>query len=254
MEHIEGEAVARCSAGLFCAAQRKEAIKHFASRKALNIDGLGDKLVEQLVENDFIKNPSDLYSLTLEQLSNLERMAEKSAHNLLEALEKSKKTTLARFLYSLGINEVGDATAKHLAQHFGDLPPLLLATEEELQHISDIGPIVSKHIAAFFAEKHNRIVIEKLIQAGIHWEKIHSPATELPLAGQTFVITGTLEAMSREEAKEKLERLGAKVAGSVSSKTHYVVAGDAAGSKLTKAIALGVKVLEESEFLSLLKN
>ncbi|HLB58068.1 MAG TPA: NAD-dependent DNA ligase LigA, partial [Gammaproteobacteria bacterium] len=235
IEHIEGEAVARCSGGLFCAAQRKEAIKHFSSRRAMDIEGLGDKLVEQLVDTDQIKNIADLYSLTLDRLAGLERMAEKSAQNLLDALEKSKQTTLSRFLYALGIREVGEATAKQLAYYFGDLPPIFSATEDTLQHIQDIGPIVAKHIVSFFSEKHNREVINKLIQAGIVWEKIKKTAHELPLAGKTFVLTGTLHQMTRESAKEKLESLGAKVAGSVSSKTDYLIVGEEAGSKLVKA-------------------
>ncbi|SRR5579883_135142 len=253
IEHIEGEAVARCTGELFCSAQRKEAIKHFASRRAMDIEGLGDKLVDQLVNQDLIKSVADLYSLKLDELANLERMAEKSAQNILDALEKSKHTTFARFLYSLGIREVGEATAKQLAQHFGDLPGLFSATEEELQSISDIGPVVSKHIVAFFAEKHNRDVIQKLQQAGIRWEKVKK-AANLPLAGKTFVLTGTLEKLTRDEAKEKLETLGAKVAGSVSAKTSYVVAGADPGSKLAKAKSLGVSVIDEREFLDMLAS
>jgi DNA ligase (NAD+) len=252
VEQIEGEAVARCSAGLFCPAQRKEAIKHFASRRALDIEGLGDKIVEQLVDMDLIANPADLYQLTLAQISNMERMAEKSAQNLLDALQKSKHTTLARFLYALGIREVGEATAKNLAQHFGDLPPLFTATEESLQEIPDVGPVVAKHIAAFFAEKHNHQVIDNLVRAGIHWEKISRADSPQPLSGKTFVLTGTLSSLSRDEAKAKLEALGAKVAGSVSAKTSYVVVGDEAGSKLSKAQELGVAILEEDDFLSFL--
>ena len=252
VEQVEGEAVARCSGGLFCPAQRKEAIKHFASRRAMDIEGLGEKLVDQLVDQQLIKNIADVYSLRLDQLANLERMAEKSAQNLLDALEKSKKTTLGRFLYALGIREVGEATAKQLAKHFGDLPPLFLATEEALQEIQDVGPIVAKHIAAFFSEKHNRDVIEKLQQAGIHWEKIKIEKRELPLLGKTFVLTGTLHTLSRDAAKEKLENLGAKVAGSVSSKTSYVVVGDDAGSKLAKAKELDIEILDEKTFLQLI--
>lgn len=252
IEHIEGEAVARCTGGLFCPAQRKEAIKHFASRRAMDIEGLGDKLVEQLVDLNYIENISDLYSLNVSQLANLERMGEKSAQNLLDALEKSKNTTLARFLYSLGIREVGEATAKQLANYFGDLPPLFLTTEEELQTISDVGPVVSKHIVSFFEEPHNRLVIEKLQQAGIHWQKIEKSAKPQPLLGKTFVLTGTLQSLTRDQAKEKLEQLGAKVASSVSSKTHYVVAGMDAGSKLAKAKELGVEVLDEEALLAFL--
>lgn len=248
VEHVEGEAVARCTGGLFCPAQRKEAIKHFASRRAIDVEGLGEKLVDQLVDHDLVKTVADLYSLKLDQLANLDRMAEKSAQNLLDALEKSKRTTLARFLYSLGIREVGEATAKNLAQHFGDLPPLFSVTEEELQTVTDIGPVVSEHIVGFFAEKHNRDVIEKLIKSGLSWEKVAKSQQTLPLQGQTFVLTGTLENLSREEAKEKLEKLGAKVAGSVSKKTDCVVVGADAGSKLEKALALNIKTLNEKEF------
>lgn len=253
IEQVEDEATARCTGGLFCPAQRKEAIKHFASRRALDVEGLGDKLVDQLVETQLIQSAADLYTLDLQQLANLDRMAEKSAQNLLDALEKSKTTTLARFLYGLGIREVGEATAKQLALHFGDLPPIYTAAEEELQTIADIGPVVSKHIAAFFAEPHNRTIIEKLLAAGVHWPIVTRSAESLPLANKTFVLTGTLQHLTRDEAKEKLESLGAKVAGSVSSKTSYVVAGADAGSKLAKAQALGVVVLSEDEFMGLIK-
>ncbi len=220
----------------------------------LDIEGLGDKLVDQLVENKMVESVSDVYSLTLEQLSDLERMAEKSAQNLLDALEKSKKTTLARFLYALGIREVGEATAKQLAQHYGDLSSLMSASEESLQTVSDVGPIVAKHIVSFFVENHNREVIDKLLEAGIHWEKVKTTSHALPLAGKTFVLTGTLKNFSREEAKEKLEQLGAKVSGSVSSKTSYVVVGEDAGSKLAKAKELGVSVLTEDEFLKIINK
>jgi DNA ligase (NAD+) len=254
VEQIEGEAIARCSAGLFCPAQRKEALKHFAARRAMDIEGLGDKIIDQLVDIDLVTTPADLYTLTLEQLANLDRMAEKSAQNTLDALAKSKKTTLARFLYALGIREVGEATAKNLAQHFGELAPLYTATAESLQEINDIGPVVAKHIVAFFAEKHNRQVIEKLLAAGLHWEKQTRQLSELPLYGKTFVLTGSLATMSREVAKEKLENLGAKVAGSVSAKTSYVVAGSDAGSKLKKATTLNIPVLDEESFLEFLHN
>ncbi|MBV8802855.1 MAG: NAD-dependent DNA ligase LigA [Gammaproteobacteria bacterium] len=254
IEQIEGEAVARCTGGLFCSAQRKEAIKHFASRRAMNIEGLGDKLIEQLVERNIVKNPADLYTLTLEELANLDRMAKKSAQNTLDALQKSKKTTFARFLYALGIREVGEATAKQLAQYFAVLESLYSASEADLQAIPDIGPVVAKHIATFFEEQHNRDVINKLLQAGIYWEKIKAATDKLPLTGKTFVLTGTLTALSREEAKEKLENLGAKVSGSVSGKTHFVVAGADAGSKLIKAQQLGIKVIDEATFLDYLKN
>lgn len=252
VEHIEGEAVARCSGGLFCPAQRKEAIKHFASRRAMNIEGLGDKIIDQLVDTKLIDNVADLYSLTLTQLANLDRMGEKSAQNILDALQISKKTTLARFLYALGIREVGEATAKQLANHYGNLPDLIATTEESLQAIPDIGPVVAKHIVAFFAEKHNPKIIDKLIAAGIHWPKVEKKSHAL--SGKTFVLTGTLKTMGREEAKEKLENLGAKVAGSVSSKTSYVVAGEEAGSKLEKAQILNVPILSEDEFLIILRK
>ena len=253
VDYVEGEAVAKCSGGLFCPAQRKEAIKHFASRRAMNIEGLGDKLVEQLVDSQLIDYVSDLYSLEFKALADLERMGDKSAKNLLDELEKSKKTTLPRFLFSLGIREVGEATAKQLAQHFGDLPALMEATIEELQTVQDVGPIVAEHIISFFAEKHNRDIIQKLIKSGVHWEKMKKLA-QLPLHGQTFVLTGAMQGMSRDEAKEKLESLGAKVAGSVSSKTNYVVVGSDAGSKLKKAKELGIATMEEEDFLEFLKR
>ncbi|MDR3478764.1 MAG: NAD-dependent DNA ligase LigA [Gammaproteobacteria bacterium] len=254
VEQIEGEAIARCSGGLFCPAQRKEGIKHFASRRALDIEGLGDKLVEQLVDESLIANVADLYSLTLDQLANLDRMGEKSAQNLLNALEKSKKTTLARFLYALGIREVGEATAKNLANHFGDLPPLFDATEESLQEISDVGPVVAKHIVSFFAEPHNDKVIHQLQAIGVHWPILDKSQQKHPLAGKTFVLTGSLETLSREEAKEKLESLGAKVAGSVSAKTSCVVVGADAGSKFKKAKELGVETMDEQAFLQFLQD
>ncbi|OAI50019.1 DNA ligase (NAD(+)) LigA [Gammaproteobacteria bacterium SCGC AG-212-F23] len=250
IEHIEGEAIARCTAGLFCPAQRKEAIKHFASRRAMDIEGLGDKIVDQFVDEKLVATIADLYELTLEQIANLERMAEKSANNLLQALEKSKKTTLPRFLLALGIREVGEATAKQLALHFGDLKALTAATEEDLQTISDVGPVVAKHIVAFFSEKKNIHVIEKLLAAGIHWEKIKKSAS-LPLSGKTYVLTGTLQSFTRDEAKEKIEALGAKVAGSVSAKTTAVIVGADAGSKLEKAKSLGVTIMNEKDFLKL---
>ncbi len=253
IEQIEGEAVARCSGGLFCRAQQKEAIKHFSGRRAMDIEGLGDKLVDQLVELGKIKNVADLYYLSFDTLANLDRMAEKSAQNILDALEKSKKTTFARFLLGLGIRDVGEATAKQLANHYY-LEDLFTVTIEELQHIQDIGPVVSKHIVAFFAEKHNREVVDKLIKAGIHWEKEAKTSVNTVLAGQTFVLTGTLESMTRDEAKDKLEHLGAKVAGSVSKKTSYVVVGSDAGSKLDKAKELNVPILDERQFKEFLSS
>jgi DNA ligase (NAD+) len=254
VEQIEGEAVARCSGGLFCPAQRKEAIKHFASRRAMDIEGLGDKLIEQLVDRDIVQHIADLYSLSLETLASLERMAEKSAQNIIDALNKSKSTTLSRFLFSLGIREVGEATAKQLAHQYGDLEPLFSATEADLQAIQDIGPVVAKHIVAFFSEKHNRDVIKQLLNAGIHWEKIKKSSHDLPLKNKTFVLTGTLKTLSREEAKEKLESLGAKVSGSVSTKTHVVVVGEDPGSKFLKAKELNIDVMTEEAFLNFLKS
>ncbi len=248
----EGEAVARCTGGLFCPAQRKEAIKHFASRRAMDIEGLGDKLVEQLVDQELIHDPADLYSLTREQLTGLERMGEKSAQNLLDALERSKETTLAHFLYALGIREVGEATSQTLARQFGSLEALAQASEEELQQAPDVGPIVAAHIAAFFRQPHNREVIEKLLKAGIHWPEVEvTPKEQQPLAGKTFVLTGSLS-RPRSEIKGELQELGARVAGSVSKKTDYVVAGEAAGSKLEKARELGIAILDEEQLSKLL--
>ncbi len=251
IEQIEGEAVARCTGHLVCSAQRKEAIRHFASRRAMNIEGLGEKLVEQLVDAKLISSMADIYSLTHEEAANLERMGDKSAQNLFDEIEKSKTTTLPRFLYALGIREVGEATAKQLAMHFKTLEALQQASEETLQQVEDVGPVVAAHIVHFFHESHNREMIKKLLKAGIHWPEI-KVGYQLPLKGKTFVLTGTLNEMSREEAKEKLEKLGAKVAGSVSSKTSYVVAGSDPGSKLDKARGLGVAVLDEKNFLKLL--
>lgn len=253
IEHIEGEAVARCTGGLFCPAQRKENIKHFASRRAMDIEGLGDKLVDQLVDSQLIHSAADIYDLTQQQLENLERMGEKSALNLLEQIEKSKATTFARFLYSLGIREVGEATAKNLAMHFKTLSILQKASEEELQTVSDIGPVVAAHVAHFFHEQHNRDVIRKFIQSGVHWEEIKENQ-HAPLAGKTFVVTGTLAEFSRDEVKELLEKLGAKVAGSVSAKTSYVVVGADPGSKYDKAIKLGITILDENAFKALLNK
>lgn len=251
----EGEAVARCSGGLFCAAQRKEAIKHFASRRAMDIDGLGDKLVEQLCEQDLIHDPADLYRLTQAQLAGLERMGEKSARNLIQALEKSKQTTLARFLFALGIREVGEATAQGLAHWFTTLEAIESATEDALQEVPDVGPIVAAHIHAFFQQPHNLEVIEKLLKAGVQWPAIEPRAeADLPLQGQTVVLTGSLSEMTRDEAKQRLQALGAKVTGSVSKKTDLVIAGAEAGSKLAKAEKLGIEVLDEAGFLALLQD
>jgi len=253
----EDEANWRCSGGLFCPAQRKQALLHFASRRALDIEGLGDKLVEQLVDGGIVSTPADLYKLGLQTLANLERMGEKSAQNLLEAIERSKHPTLARFIYALGIRNVGEATAKDLARYFGKLKSLMDADEAQLQRVPDVGPVVAQSIVAFFREKHNVDVIKDLLdvdRGGVSpKESEGEPIEELPLAGKTFVLTGTLN-MPREEAKEKLEALGAKVAGSVSKKTDYVVAGAEAGSKLDKARELGVAVLDEQQFFELLEK
>ncbi len=253
VERIAGEAVARCTGGLVCGAQQKQAIKHFVSRKALNIDGLGDKLVEQLVDEKLIATPADLFSLTWSQLTGLERMGDKSATKLLKAIEAAKQTTLARFLYALGIREVGETTAANLANHYLTLDALKQASVESLQKVVDVGEIVAKHVYYFFAEQHNLAVIQALLDAGIDWPALSVKVeSEQPLAGQTFVLTGTLSQMGRSEAKAALEALGAKVSGSVSKKTSYLVAGEAAGSKLTKAESLGVPVLTEDEMIALL--
>lgn len=250
----EGEVIARCTGGLECSAQRKESIRHFASRLALDIEGLGDKLVNQLVEEGLIENPADLYRLTEAQLVELERMAPKSANNLLKALEKSKATTFARFIYGMGIQEVGESTARSLARHFKSLGPLRRADEESLQAVPDIGPIVAEKIFHFFQQDTNNRVIDDLLDLGIRWPMEETTGDDEALAGQTFVLTGTLATLKRNEAKARLQSLGAKVAGSVSSKTSYVVAGDAAGSKLTKARELGVPILDEDELIALLEE
>ena len=251
---IEGESVTRCTGELVCPAQRKEAILHFAARRAMNIDGLGEKVVDQLVDQGLVRTVADLYHLSHDQLMSLERMGPKSAENLLHALEKSKQTTLARFLHALGIREVGEATAQTLAAHFGALEPIIEADETVLQEVSDVGPVVAQRIAAFFREHHNREVIDKLLAAGVHWPALPRRAANSPLAGKTFVLTGTLHGMTRDEAKERLQALGAKVSGSVSGKTDYVVVGEDPGSKRDKAVALGVKVVDEAEFTRLLQG
>jgi len=249
----EGEAVPRCSGGLYCSAQRKNAIKHFASRRAMDIDGLGDKLVEQLVDEELIHDVADLFSLSAGKIAGLERMGEKSAANLVAALEKSKETTLERFLFALGIREVGESTARTLANHFGTLEKIEKASEEELLAVEDVGPVVAHHIHTFFRQAHNVEVIDKLTRAGVRWPDIKIvEAGEQPLAGQTFVLTGALGSMTRDEAKEKLQALGAKVSGSVSKKTSVVVAGEEAGSKLAKAESLGIEVWDEEKLLRFL--
>jgi DNA ligase (NAD+) len=249
------EAVARCSGGLYCPAQRKQALLHFASRRAMDIEGLGDKLVEQLVDKGIVHNPADLYRLDLPALANLERMAEKSAQNILDAIEKSKRTSLARFIYALGIRNVGEATAKELARHFGNLERLLEADMADLQQVADIGPVVAQSILEFLAETHNREVIVQLRGAGVEWpEEEGAGQGNGALSGKTFVLTGTLPNLSREQAKEAIESLGGKVSGSVSKKTHFVVAGADPGSKYDKALALGVKILDEDELRALLQG
>jgi DNA ligase (NAD+) len=250
----EGEAVARCTGGFTCRAQRQESLRHFAGRRAMDIEGLGDKIIEQLVEQDLVKSPADLYTLTLEQLSELERMGEKSAAKLVQAIDKSRDTTLPRFLFALGIRDVGEATALALAQHFGKLDKLLAASADEIQKVQDVGPVVAAHLAAFFASADHRKVIARLQEEGVRWPDVARPSVAgQPFAGMTFVITGTLDSMSREEAQEALIALGAKVSGSVSRKTRYVVAGADPGSKLKKADELAVEVLDEAKFVELLK-
>jgi DNA ligase (NAD+) len=251
----EGEAVARCMGGLYCHAQLCESIKHFASRKAFDIEGLGDKLVELLVEKKIINDVTDLFNLNHLELANLPRMGAKSADNLLAAIEKSKLTTLPRFLYALGVRGVGEATARTLANHYAEVEQIMQASMESLQEVSDIGPIVAENIHAFFAQTHNVELIEKLTSEGVHWPEIQKSKNDVQtLSGKTFVLTGTLLSMSRDEAKEKLQALGAKVSGSVSKKTDYVVAGDKAGSKLIKAQELGVPVIAETDLETLLKH
>ena len=253
--NVDGEAAIRCSGGLICAAQRKEAIKHFASRQALDVDGLGDKLVDVLVEKNLIHTVADLFSLTVEQLAALERMGVKSANNIVIALSKAKTTTFSRFIYALGIREVGQATAGNLASHFVTLDNLQHANLEDLQSVSDVGPVVAARVVDFFADENNRQVISRLREAGVHWPDIEVIDTDdLPLKGKTYVITGTLETMSRDEAKDHIMRFGAKVSGSVSSKTDCVIAGPGAGSKLTKAQSLGIEVIDEAGMLELLAS
>lgn len=254
---LPGEAVSRCSGGLFCPAQRKQAILHFASRRAMDIEGLGDKLVDQMVDNAIVHTPADLYRMGLAALANLQRMADKSASNILQAIENSKHTTLARFIYALGIRNVGEATAKDLAAHLGSLDRLIEADSERLQQIPDIGPVVAQSIVDFFAEPHNREVIEQLRAGGVHWdehdEKPVLSAAAMPLHGKTFVLTGTLPTLSRDQAKAQIEARGGKVSGSVSKKTDYVVVGTDPGSKYDKALDLGIAILDEAGLLALLR-
>ncbi len=249
IERAEGEVAARCSGGLYCPAQRKEALKHFASRRALDIDGLGEKLIELLVDREWVKTPADLFRLEAESLAELPRLAEKSANNLVNALQNAKRTTLARFIYAIGIREVGEATAASLARHFGSLQALSEASLDALEAVEDVGPVVARHIHTFFRQPHNQETLEDLQAVGVTWEEVEIAGLPQPLAGQTWVLTGTLESMTRDDGKARLQALGAKVSGSVSKKTAALVAGEAAGSKLEKARELEVEVLDESTFL-----
>jgi DNA ligase (NAD+) len=251
---VEGEAVARCTGGFTCRAQRQEALRHFASRRALDIEGLGDKVVEQLVERELVRSPADLYGLTVPELAGLERMGEKSAANLVAAIARSKETTLPRLLYALGIREVGEATALALARHFGTLEALMVASAQEIEQVEDVGPIVAAHVATFFSSEDHVKVIKELRSKGVRWPEVERAPADAgaPLAGRTFVLTGTLTSMTREEAEEALTARGAKVSGSVSRKTSFVVAGAEAGSKLARARELGVRVLDEEELRALL--
>jgi DNA ligase (NAD+) len=253
IEKLEGEAIARCSGGLFCPAQRKQALLHFAQRRAMDIDGLGEKIVDQLVDLQIVRTPADLYQLGLMALANLERMGEKSAENLLAAIQKSRSNTLARFIFALGIRHVGESTAKDLAKYFGSIEALMDAKEEDLLQVNDVGPVVARSLLGFLQESHNREVIEQLLAAGLQLE-VEQSQINPALVGKTFVLTGTLPTMSRDQAKVLLENAGAKVAGSVSAKTSYVVAGEEAGSKLEKAEQLGVPVIDEAELLKLLNS
>jgi DNA ligase (NAD+) len=249
-----GKAVARCSGGLFCPAQRKEQIRHFAARHAMDIEGLGERLVEQLVDRRLVETVADLYALSREQLAGLERMADKSADNLVRAIDKSKRTMLGRFLFALGVPEVGQATAQTLAQHFGSLEALMHADEKRLLQVPDVGPVVARDIATFFRQPRNREVVRKLMEAGVSWEETQPSPRPQPLAGKTFVITGTLASMTREEAKDRLQHLGAKVGESVSRKTTYLVVGESAGSKLEKARTAGTEIIDEAGLLCLLEE
>jgi DNA ligase (NAD+) len=255
VERVEGEAVARCSGGLSCSAQRKEALRHYASRKAMDIEGLGEKLIDVLVDKQLLNSVADIYRLKHEDIAGLERMGDKSASNVIAAIEKSKKTVLARFIYSLGIREVGEATARNLALAFGYLDDLMAAQEEQLQAVPDVGVIVAHHIYTFFQQPHNLEVVAALRIAGVTWdEQAPQMSGELPLNGKTYVLTGTLTLMGRDEGKAKLQQLGAKVSGSVSKKTDCVVAGPGAGSKLAKAEELNIPVLDEEGFVALLSQ
>jgi DNA ligase (NAD+) len=250
----EDEAVARCTAGLFCPAQRKQALLHFASRRALDIDGLGEKIVNQLVEHEIVQTPADLFKLDVPRLAALERMGKKAATNLVQAIDRCKNTTLARFIYGLGIRNVGESTARDLAAHFRELDALMAADGQRLRQVSDVGPVVADSVAAFFREQHNRDVINELMKSGITFAPMAAPQTPAPgVAGKTFVLTGVLPTLSRDDAKARIEGKGGKVSGSVSKKTHYLVAGEDAGSKLTKAQELGIAILDEQTLMNLLE-
>jgi DNA ligase (NAD+) len=248
------QAVARCTGGRTCAAQRKEEIKHFASRRALDIQGLGDKLVEQLVDRDWVRTPADLFDLTADRLATLDRMGDKSAEKLQAAISAAKHTTLPRFLYALGIRDVGEATALALARHFGDIGALRHAAQEEIQRVPDVGPVVAKNVAAYFRDAENASIVDRLLAGGATWPAPAPPESRTEWAGKTFVLTGTLQSMTRESAEEAIVQRGGKVSGSVSKKTHQVIAGADAGSKLKKAQDLGIPVLDEAGFLELLKK
>ncbi|MEB8477696.1 NAD-dependent DNA ligase LigA [Cronobacter malonaticus] len=256
VERVEGEAVTRCTGGLICGAQRKEALKHFVSRRAMDVDGMGDKIIDQLVEKEYVHTPADLFRLTAGKLTGLDRMGPKSAQNLVNALEKARETTFARFLYALGIREVGEATAAGLAAHFGTLEALINASIDDLQKVPDVGIVVATHVFNFFEEESNRAVIRDLTEeVGIHWpapQVVKAEEIDSPFAGKTVVLTGTLSQMSRNDAKARLAALGAKVSGSVSKKTDLLIAGEAAGSKLAKAQELGIEIIDEAEMLRLL--
>lgn len=254
IERIEGEVCARCTGGLYCTAQCKQAIKHFASRQAMNIDGLGVKIVDQLVDKQLIHHPADLFNLTIEQLIPLERMGAKKAKNLTHAIIQCKQTTLSKFLLALGIREVGETTAKNLSEYYLTLNALQKADIEELEQVKDVGTVVARHILSFFRQSHNKEVIQALLAAGIHWPEAPAKVQQrLALAGKTYVLTGTLTQMSRDKAKQALEEMGATVAGSVSKKTDYVIAGTAAGTKLTTAQKLGIAVISEAELIKLIE-
>lgn len=256
VERVEGEAVARCTGGLICGAQRKEALKHFVSRRALDVDGLGDKIIDQLVEKEYVKTPADLFRLTAGKLTGLDRMGPKSAQNIIDALNKAKSTTLARFLYALGIREVGEATAANLATHFGTLEKVMDADLDALIAVQDVGKVVASHVRNFMEEESNREVIRQLVEdVGIHWPAVQAikvDENDNPFAGKTVVLTGSLTIMTRDEAKDRLAAMGAKVSGSVSKKTDLLIAGEAAGSKLTKAQELGIRIIDEAEMIRLL--